>query len=127
MMNVYLSGPLTDCTDEEAFGWRRLVARFFENTRLRVIIPGLDEHGKGYDEIVRQDKRDIDSSCVVIANPWKDTVGTSMEVMYAYLRYTPVVVIARPNGAVNPWLMEHAWRIAGDVQDACNIVSARWS
>jgi len=120
-VKVYLSGPMEGCTDEEMNGWRQeVVARL--GPAATVLIPALVVDPDDFTQMVRRDKRDIDAADYVIANPWKTSSGTSMEVMYAYMRGTPVVTVARPGGYVNPWFEQHSCRIAESVAHACDLV-----
>jgi nucleoside 2-deoxyribosyltransferase len=111
-MRVYLAGPINGCDDEEANNWRSTVKGIFARRHVDWLDPmDRDERGKevgAYREIVEGDKADIDSCDVVFAFCWQPSVGTSMEILYAYERFKPVFAVV-PNGKpVSPWIQYHA-------------------
>ena len=114
MSVIYLAGPINGCTDPEARDWRTDIAkRLPEHTILSPMVR--DYHGHEYlsaDEIVSGDKADIDSCDILIAYCPKPSVGTSMEVLYAWERRHHVIVWA-PSGhpTMSPWLRYHAHTI----------------
>lgn len=110
MTTVYLAGPINGCTDAEMFDWREdMEARLYG---LEILSPAdRDYRGKedeSVQEIVEADKADIDASDIVIAYCPKPSVGTSMEVLYAWERGKYVIVYAPPGAPVSPWLRYHA-------------------
>jgi len=113
MKTVYLCGPINGCTDSEANDWREFVqkrAPHFEylNPMKR------DYRGKEqefFSEIVTLDKIDIANSHALLVNYDKPSVGTSMEVYIAFSTGKLVVVVARPDAVVSPWLRYHSHRI----------------
>lgn len=110
-MKPYLCGPINGCTDAEANNWRDAVIAIFPDS----INPmKRDYRGKeltNYREIVDLDKRDILSSDVVLVNYDKPSVGTSMEIMYAWQLHIPVVVWAPKDARLSPWLIYHSTTI----------------
>lgn len=121
-MKVYLCGPINGCTDEECKDWREYVKAQLgaENT--------LDPMRRDYrgkemdcvDEIVEGDKADIDISTHLLVNYDKPSVGTSMEILYAWERKIPVIVVASPNARLSPWLVYHSKKIFFSFADALN-------
>lgn len=99
-MKVYLAGPINNCTDEEAYGWRRDLKLQFRDTVIQPVDP-LDRDFRGkevmnYRDIVENDLEAIRKSDCVLAYLWKfdqPYFGTSMEIIYANLIGVPVVTV----------------------------------
>lgn len=117
---VYLCGPINGCTDAEAKNWREAVKEYFPAS----IDPmKRDYRGKeltNYREIVDLDKRDIRNSDIILVNYDKPSVGTSMEVFYAWTLGIPVVVWAAPNTRLSPWLIYHSTTIVNSLDEVVN-------
>ena len=112
MRSLYLCGPINACTDEECNDWRQYVAgRWFGD----VIDPmARDYRGReliDYREIVDLDKRDVRAADIIMVNYIKPSVGTSMEVFYAWTLGKPIVVVCAPDVALSPWLIYHSTKI----------------
>lgn len=69
-------------------------------------------------EIVDLDKRDVRNCDVVVASCPKPSVGTSMEVFYAWTLGKPVVAVVPDNAPVSPWLRYHSTKIVQTFKDA---------
>jgi hypothetical protein len=65
--------------------------------------------------IVEGDKQDIASCCAVLAYCPKPSVGTSMEIHYAWMFGIPVVVVVPEGVLVSPWLRYHATTVVDTV------------
>lgn len=116
-MRFYLGGPINGCTDDEASGWREEVKPLIEaaghdwldpmdrDYRGRELEPGIAE------EIVELDKQDIGECDVLLMNCPKPSVGTSMEVMYGWLRGKSVICVVPEGSHPSPWLVYHSERI----------------
>lgn len=121
-MRVYLAGPINGCTDEECRDWREYV-----KTRLPLTIDPMVRDYRGIEdekwrEIVEGDKADIDRCHVVLVNYDKPSVGTAMEILYAWERNKPVVVVAKPGTRISPWLRFHSWDIVDSFEKAIVII-----
>ena len=124
-MRIYLGGPINGCTDQEAHGWRDELKPLLEDEghvwvdpmrrdyRGREMEPGIAE------EIVTGDIEDIDSCDVLIMNCPTPSVGTSMEMFYAY-RAGKVVIAVVPEGKEpSPWLVYHSTHVVrGSAREA---------
>jgi nucleoside 2-deoxyribosyltransferase len=116
MRTLYLAGPINACTDHVANGWRNQVIdwhRSFGRHRIIELRNPMDRDYRGIEgscaaEIVELDKRDIRESDVMLVRWLKPSVGTSMEILYAYERDIPVILWLESRSDVSPWLIYHA-------------------
>tara|TARA_R110000796_G_scaffold54274_4_gene126908 strand:- start:90 stop:485 length:396 start_codon:yes stop_codon:yes gene_type:complete len=113
MKTTYLAGPINACTDHVANSWRNQVtSRLARNGTCKVRNP-MDRDYRGKEaqsaaEIVVLDKRDIDASDILLVRWLKPSVGTSMEILYAWERGIPVILWLESDSDVSPWLLYHA-------------------
>lgn len=119
MRTVYLAGPINGCTDAEAREWREQVKR--ELTGAYRCIDPMDDDFRGHEAenartIVQRDKARIRGAETVLANVWRPSVGTPMEVQYAKGEGKTVVLIATE--PVSPWYVYHASVIVPTVDAA---------
>lgn len=109
MKKLYLAGPINGCSDSEANDWRTEVKEkldgLYEFTdpmrrdyRGRELEPGIAL------EIVQGDMKDIEESDVILAMCPKPSVGTSMEVFWAFYDLKKPVICVAPSPA-SPWLL----------------------
>lgn len=124
---VYLSGPMAGCTDSEAKDWRDEASRLFycaleefpkpvgENLIIRTLDPTRhDYRNKDCSQlavaktIVEDDKIDIERSAAVLVYPHKISVGTSMEILYAWERGKYVVTVDEGHYPLSPWTIYHS-------------------
>jgi nucleoside 2-deoxyribosyltransferase len=107
-MKVYLCGPINGCTDAEATNWRERIKEHFPAAIDPMVRDYRGRETFDYREIVDLDKRDVRNADVVLVNYSKPSVGTSMEVFYAWTLGTPVVVWCEEGTSISPWLRYHA-------------------
>jgi nucleoside 2-deoxyribosyltransferase len=107
-MKIYLAGPINGCTDEEANGWRSQVKKIHPDVLDPMSRDYRGKEAENFRDIVEGDKRDIYQSDGVLVYFEKPSVGTSMEVLYAYERRKPVVVVNVSGKPISPWLAYHA-------------------
>jgi nucleoside 2-deoxyribosyltransferase len=84
-----------------------------------------DYRGKEDDsvkEIVELDKIDVIESDVILVNYDKPSVGTSMEILYAFERGKLVVVVAKDGTRISPWMRYHSHKIAPSFEAAMTYV-----
>ena len=117
---VYLCGPINGCTDEECKDWREMLKqRLGEDSCVDPM--RRDYRGREDDcveEIVELDKIDILECDSLIVNYDKPSVGTSMEVLYAWMHHKIIIVVCAPDTRISPWLRYHSTRIVHSFQDA---------
>lgn len=110
-MKVYLCGPINGA---EAKDWREAVKR--EHPEFTYIDPMRNdyrgrENEVGIDKlIVEQDKFDVYDADALLVNYSGPSVGTSMEILYAWEIGRPVVLVSKPGTVMSPWLTYHVTR-----------------
>lgn len=109
-MRVYLAGPINGTTDAQMRDWRedlkaRMPAAEFVDPTVRDYRGTEDMNVAA---IVEGDKDDIDTCEAVVAYAPFPSVGTSMEVLYAWQQGRRVLIFAPPGAAVSPWLRYHS-------------------
>lgn len=128
MTTLYLCGPINGCTDEECKDWREYLKSKWDG-------PTLDPMRRDYrgreaesvNEIVEFDKIDVTNSDAILVNYDKPSVGTSMEILYAWERGKLVVVVAREGTNISPWLRYHSHAIRPTFEGALEFVRAALS
>src|SRR5262245_54473935 len=116
---LYLCGPINGCTDEECKDWRELAKVAWGGPTIDPM--RRDYRGKedqAYDEIVELDKIDVMNADAILVNYDKPSVGTSMEVLYAFERGKLVVVVAKKGERISPWLRYHSHKITNSFTEA---------
>ncbi len=123
-MLVYLAGAINGCTDEECKDWREYVKSQIgeENTLdpMRRDYRGIEMDN--VDEIVEGDKVDIDNSTHMLVHYDRPSVGTSMEILYAWERKLPVIVVAPSDIRLSPWLIYHSDKIFNTFKEAIDYI-----
>lgn len=131
LKTLYLSGRMAGCTDEEMHGWRNRVKKLYGG-------PCLDPTDRDYrkveltmdivKKIVEDDKKDIRNSDIILVYYESPSVGTSMEIAYAYELesvgngYKHIVVINENEERLSPWLIYHSDYIFTDMEKAINFI-----
>lgn len=118
-MKAYLCGPINGCTDEECKDWREGFKVLWGGPTIDPM--RRDYRGKedeSWRDIVELDKIDVSNADVIVVSYDKPSVGTSMEVLYAWERGKPVVVVAAKDARISPWLRYHSHRIVHSYADA---------
>ena len=133
MTIVYLCGPINGCTDEECQDWRK-AAKESLNPHIGYVgqktFETLDPMRRDYrgkeDESVREivelDKIDVTNSDILLVNYVKPSVGTSMEVLYAWERGKMVITVARADASISPWLRYHSHYIFNTFEEAFEFI-----
>jgi nucleoside 2-deoxyribosyltransferase len=127
-MKVYLSGPIQGMSDADAKDWRMLATKFLEAHGHWPVDPMTrDYRGRETDpalaaEIVEQDKDDILSCDILLANLHTPSAGTSMEIYYAYLNLRRVISIVPKGHRVSPWVRYHSNAVVETLVDALTAI-----
>ena len=120
---IYLAGPITGCNDEQKKVWRdriqRLWSQEFEFYCPVQRLEELNEKGVRITpyQVVNLDMRAIQESDAVIANMWKESIGTAIGVALAAFNGKPVVVIDR-NMIKSRTLNFYAYAVVKDEDEA---------
>lgn len=120
---VYLCGPINACTDEECKDWRERVKKELDGVVDFIDPMARDYRGKELEpdiakQIVENDKSDIDQSDLVLVYYEKPSVGTSMEILYAFDRGIYITLVDTQDKPLSPWLLYHASYIVGTLDAA---------
>lgn len=121
-MKVYLCGSIAGCTDEECKDWREYVKKELgaENCLdpMRRDYRGCTDTSV-YPEIVDGDKVDILSSDIVLVYFTGPSVGTIMEILFAWMNHRTVyLVYPFDQTTMSPWLFHHTTVRFTKIEDA---------
>ncbi len=107
-MKVYLCGPINGRSDDDCRLWRE---------QAKAVLPDTldpmrrDYRGREFDsfrEIVELDKVDIASCDAMLVYFDRPSVGTSMEMLWAWERGKLIVLVNRDAAPLSPWLVYHS-------------------
>ena len=121
---IYLCGPINACTDAECTDWREYAKEHLNDETLdpmRRDYRGQEECA--FTEIVENDKEDVRVCDAVLVYYPKPSVGTAMEVLYAWDRKKRVVVVDVSGAPLSPWLLYHSTRIFTSLDDAIGFLN----
>jgi hypothetical protein len=110
-MKIYLCGPINGCTDEECRDWREMVKLRLPNTLDPMRRDYRGREAEAFREIVELDKIDVSASDALLVNFDRPSVGTSMEILYAWERGKLIVVVHKEGAVLSPWLVYHSHRL----------------
>lgn len=122
MKIIYLCGPINGCTNSECSDWRESVKTW----GFKTLDPmRRDYRGKEQDcvkEIVELDKIDVVNSDIILVNYVKPSVGTSMEILYAFERGKLIIVVSDKNTTISPWVKYHSQFIVNSFKEAKELI-----
>jgi len=123
-MKIYLAGPMFLTEDDECKAWRdeakvRLAVHEVFDPMIRDYRGRTDEHCA---EIVEEDKKEIDTCDLLLVNHTRPSVGTSMEILYAWERDKRIITVVHSN-EVSPWLLYHSEKIFHDLDSAIDFLN----
>lgn len=123
-MKIYLAGPMFQADDDECKLWRdeairKLADHEIFNPMIRDYRGRTDEKAT---EIVEEDKKDIDTCDILLVNHTRASVGTSMEILYAWERQKRIITVVH-NSEISPWLLYHSEKIFHDLDSAIDYIN----
>lgn len=121
-MVIYLAGAINGCTDSECKDWREFVK---SDVGKECTLDPMRRDYRGRElncvnEIVEGDKTDIDNSTHILVYYDKPSVGTSMEILYAWEQRKPVLVVTSSETKLSPWLVYHSTKIFYSFEELIN-------
>ena len=118
---VYLAGPMEDCSEDHMTGWRQLTANALKLSDINTLDPTRrvsfhDQLGENLQDltktmntckrIFKQDLQDIAESKVVLADVRRSSgrgTGTSMELMFAHTKNKIIILWADEGDFIHPF------------------------
>lgn len=94
---IYLAGPISGCNQDQLRSWRNDLKRGF-GEEFEFIDPTenlISSDGSDYD-VVKADEGAIRSADAVLANMWRESIGTAIGVVHAH-SVGKIVVVCDPN------------------------------
>jgi len=88
LLNVYLAGPMTNCSERQKTVWRKRVKEALK-TEFKCLDPTDPSAKKGALAV----SADIEEADVVIANMWRESIGTTIGIVQAKRMGIPVILI----------------------------------
>jgi nucleoside 2-deoxyribosyltransferase len=126
MKTVYLCGPINGCTDSEANDWRS-ESKHQLSTDFDLLDPMRRDYRGREDECVREivelDKIDVMQSDIILVNYPQPSVGTAMEVFYAWEHGKMVVTVAPEKITISPWMRYHSTVIFHTFEEAFSFIN----
>jgi nucleoside 2-deoxyribosyltransferase len=121
-MKVYLCGPINGCTDEECRDWRELVKSRLPDTIDPMRRDYRSREAASFREIVELDKIDVCQCDALLVNYDRPSVGTSMEILYAWERGKFVIIVHPAGASLSPWLHYHSHRRVLSFEEAISVL-----
>lgn len=137
---VYLAGPMEDCTVDHMTSWRSYAGEQLELADINSLDPTRrvsfhDQLGENLQDVTKtmntckrifkQDLHDIASSRVVLADVRRDSgrgTGTSMELMFAHMKNKIIILWANEGDFVHPFYEAMATEKHYTIEDAVEAV-----
>lgn len=88
-IKVYLAGPITNCNPDQKVMWRKRMKVALRNAGFQPLDPTEEKARKGALAV----SADIEEADVVIANMWRESVGTVLGIVQAQRLGIPVILI----------------------------------
>ncbi len=122
---IYLAGPIKGCEEPQVHEWRDYCAA---KLNYKTINPAVRDFSKSeckdcMNEIVNPDKNEINNSSILLANCWQVSVGTSMEILYAWERGKIVISVVPENDFVSAWIIAHSHKIFNKLDEAIDYIN----
>lgn len=118
-MKIYLAGPMP--TQKK---WRDKITHKLLSLNKEIVVynPEFFENTATDATTVNFDKAKIIKSDMVIANITRLSAGTSMEILFAWERNIPVLLIVGNKKLSGPWLRFHSSFLVNNIDEAVEIV-----
>jgi nucleoside 2-deoxyribosyltransferase len=118
---VYLAGPMEDCTEDHMTSWRWVVSDALDLSDINTLDPTRrvsfhDQLGDSLENVTKtmntckrifkQDLQDIADSKIVLADVRRDSgrgTGTSMELMFAHMKNKIIILWANEGDFIHPF------------------------
>jgi len=118
---VYLAGPMEDCSSDHMTGWRQRVSETLDLSDINTLDPTRrvsfhDQLGENLENVTKtmntckrifkQDLQDIAESKIVLADVRRDSgrgTGTSMELMFAHMKNKIIILWANEGDYIHPF------------------------
>jgi nucleoside 2-deoxyribosyltransferase len=114
---IYLAGPINACSDSECNEWRT-TAKVILSDKYDILDPMVRDYRDtcldDYKYIVESDLDDVKKADIVLANCYKPSAGTSMELVYASQMGKKVYSASSPS----PWVKYHSDKTFEHINDA---------
>jgi nucleoside 2-deoxyribosyltransferase len=119
-MKVYLCGPINGRSDDDCRVWREAAKSALPDTLdpMRRDYRGREAEAEAVDEIVELDKIDVCACDALLVYFDRPSVGTSMEMLFAWERGKLVVLVDRSSAPLSPWLAYHAHKVTRSLDEA---------
>ncbi len=88
MLSVYLAGPMTNCSERQKTVWRKRIKDAIKRD-FKCLDPTDPKAEKGALAVTA----DIEQADVVIANMWRESIGTTIGIVQAKRMGIPVILI----------------------------------
>jgi len=92
-LKVYLAGPISNCNKKQRTEWRKDITKRIEKLGHICIDPAAHTTDTRDNWTPLREMVDIDSSDVVIANLWRESIGTVVGIVQARRKGKPVILI----------------------------------
>jgi nucleoside 2-deoxyribosyltransferase len=118
---LYLAGPMEDCTEDHMTSWRQLVSDTLDLSDINTLDPTRrvsfhDQLGDSLENVTKtmntckrifkQDLQDIAESKIVLADVRRNSgrgTGTSMELMFAHMKNKIIILWANEGDFIHPF------------------------
>ncbi len=124
---IYLAGPIKGCSLKEMNEWREYCSCKIKhpiiNPALRDFRGDIESNYDCMNEIVNPDKNEINSCSVLLANCWQTSVGTSMEILYAWERGKLIVSVIPEGKEISAWIVAHSHKLYHSMDEAIEYIN----
>jgi nucleoside 2-deoxyribosyltransferase len=124
-ITTYLCGPIAGRSDQDCHNWRTEAKQHLYGQVLDPMSRDYRQDFVGKEcEIVELDKQDIRNADALLVHYDKPSVGTSMEVLYAWERGKYIVIVnASGQEHISPWLVYHSMIVVQSITYGCSLIN----